>query len=255
MTLWKLELAAVDGVTLLGLIEELFDTASDTVFFVKDREARYRGVSQTLVERCGRRTKEELLGRTVLEVFPKAMGRSYLEQDRQVMDSGLPLRNELELHLYQRGQPGWCLTNKVPLRQPDGSVIGLVGISRDLHVPADQPSGYQELASAVRHVQKHYHTPLRIEDLARLSALSTYQFEQRMKRVFQLTAGQFITKTRIEAACDLLRKSNKSIAEVAVDCGFYDQSAFSRQFKATAGLTPGAYRARLPRAPNARLEP
>jgi len=245
--MWNHDLATVDGVSLLGLIDELFDTAGDTVFFVKDREARYRVVSQTLVERCGVRGKEELLGRTVLEVFPKAMGGGYMEQDRQVLETGVPLRNELELHLYQRGRPGWCLTSKVPLRRPDGTVIGLVGVSRDLHVPADQPSGYQELAAAIRHVQKHYHEPLRIEDLARLSSLSVYQFEQRMKRVFQLTAGQFITKTRIEAACHLLRKSTKTIAEVAVECGFYDQSAFSRQFKATAGLTPGAYRARMER--------
>lgn len=245
--MWSDDLATVDGGALLGLIDELFDTASDTVFFVKDGEARYRVVSQTLVERCGVKSKDELLGKNVLEVFPKAMGGGYLAQDRQVLDKGVPIRNELELHLYQRGRPGWCLTSKVPLRGPDGKVIGLVGISRDLHVPADQPSGYQELAAAIRHVQKHYSEPLRIEDLARLSSLSVYQFEQRMKRVFQLTAGQFITKTRIEAACDLLRNAEKPIAEVAVECGFYDQSAFSRQFKTVAGLTPGAYRARMER--------
>lgn len=245
--MWSDDLATVDGGTLLGLIDELFDTASDTVFFVKDRDARYRVVSQTLVERCGVKGKDELLGKTVLEVFPKAMGGGYLAQDRQVLDTGVPIRNELELHLYQRGRPGWCLTSKVPLRGPGGTVIGLIGVSRDLHVPADQPSGYQELAAAIRHVQKHYPEPLRIEDLARLSSLSVYQFEQRMKRVFQLTAGQFITKTRIEAACDLLRNTAKPIAEVAVECGFYDQSAFSRQFKTVAGLTPGAYRARMER--------
>lgn len=245
--MWNQDLALMDGVTLVGLIEDLFDTAGDTVFFVKDREARYWAVSQTLVERCGLRSKEGLLGKTVLEVFPKSMGSGYREQDRQVLETGVPLRNELELHLYQRGRPGWCLTNKVPLRRPDGVIIGLMGVSRDLHVPADQPSGYKELTSAIRHVQKHYHEPLRVEDLARRSSLSVYQFEQRMKRVFQLTAGQFITKTRIEAACDLLRNSAKTITEVALECGFYDQSAFSRQFKATAGMTPGVYRSRGPR--------
>ena len=48
--------------------------------------------------------------------------------------------------------------------------------------------------------------------------------------------------TRIDAACDRLRLSAQPIAEIALHCGFYDQSAFTRQFKAVTGLTPGQYR-------------
>ena len=77
-----------------------------------------------------------------------------------------------------------------------------------------------------------------------MSSLSVYQFEKRMKRIFQLTAGQFIAKTRIEAACDLLKHTAKSIGDVAAACGFFDQSAFARQFKATTGLTPSQFRER-----------
>ena len=48
-----------------------------------------------------------------------------------------------------------------------------------------------------------------------MSSLSEYQYEQRMKTVFQMTAGQFITKTRIEAACEMLRSSDEQIADIA----------------------------------------
>ena len=230
---------------LIPAAEALFDQIPDIVFFVKDREARYVAVNQTLVERCGLKEKKDLLGKTVLDLFPSSMGKSYYEQDKEVLDKGTPLKDLLELHLYIRGEPGWCITNKAPLTQDDGAVLGLVGVSRDLHVPAEEAKGYQELAESVRYIRKHFGEVLRVDELARMSSLSVYRFEKRMKKVFRVTVGQFIAKIRIEAACERLRNTERSIAEIAVDCGFYDQSAFARQFKATTGLTPSEYRAQV----------
>ena len=90
----------------------LFDTVHDAVFFIKDRGARYVAVSQTLVDRCGCAKREDLIGKTTREVFPKPLGQAYYGQDQSVLETGLPLRDELELHLYVRGAPGWCVTNK-----------------------------------------------------------------------------------------------------------------------------------------------
>jgi PAS domain S-box-containing protein len=225
-------------------LEALFDRVPDIVFFIKDGDARYAAVNQTLVERVGLDSKSELLGRTVLDLFPPPMGKSYYDQDLLVLGEGTPVTDLLELHLYVQGEAGWCITNKTPLRSRDGTIAGLVGLSKDLHVPAREATGYAELAASVQHIQRHYAESLRVEDLARMSSMSAYQFEHRMKRIFQLTAGQFITKTRIEAACALLRSTGLPIARVAIDCGFHDQSAFARQFKATTGLTPSEYRTR-----------
>ena len=223
-------------------MELLFDRIPDIVFFIKDLQARYVTVSGTLVERCGLSDKADLIGKTVLDIFPSPLGESYHEQDVEVIGSGSPITDLLELHLYIHGEPGWCITNKMPLTRDDGSVGGLVGISKDLHVPAGEAKGYRELADATRYIKAHYGDQLRIEELATMSSMSVYQFEQRMKRMFQLTAGQFITKVRIEAACEQLRVPESSIVDIALSCGFYDQSAFARQFKATTGMTPSEYR-------------
>ncbi len=225
-------------------LEELFDRVADLVFFVKDRQGRYTLVNETLVRRCGLDRKEELLGRTALEVFPAPQNASYFEQDRQVLEEGHPVLDQLELHLYPQGEAGWCITNKLPIEE-DGEITGLVGVSRDLHLPADDASGYRELADSIRHIQENFGEGLRVETLARMSSLSPYQYEQRMKKAFGLTAGQFITRTRMEAACRLLRETDRPIGEIALDCGFYDQSAFTRQFKATTGFTPRQYRSQV----------
>lgn len=230
---------------LVDAMVALFDTVHDAVFFIKDRDARYVAVSQTLADRCGCARRDDLVGKTALDVFPKPMARTYYDQDRRVLDTGLPLRDELELHLYVRGEAGWCVTNKVPLRDAAGAVVGLLGLSKDLRVSAEQPGGYDDVAAAVRHIRACFGAALRVEELARMCALSVFQFEQRIKRVFGLTPAQFITRTRIDAACDRLRTTDQAVADIALDCGFYDQSALSRQFKAVTGLRPTEYRQRF----------
>ena len=235
-------LSNLDGESFTAAAESLFDRIPDVVFFVKDIEARYTVVNHTLVERCFVGDKADLLGRTAKDVFPAPYGEGYYSQDRHVLDKGAPVCDQLELHLYVRGESGWCLTNKVPLRDGEGVVSGLVGLSKDLHAPAEEETGYQELAESIRDIQSRYGEQLRVEELATMSSLSLYQYEQRMKKIFFLTAGQFITKTRIDAARQLLMTTDRAIADVAAVCGFPDQSAFTRQFKATTGLTPGKYR-------------
>jgi AraC-like DNA-binding protein len=234
--------SSLGGESFITAAESLFDRIPDVVFFVKDIEARYTVVNRTLVERCNVSGKTDLLGKTAMDIFPAPYGQGYYSQDRRVLDNGAPVCDQLELHLYVRGEPGWCITNKVPLRDGDGVVSGLVGLSKDLQTPAEEGKGYQELAKSIRYIQSRFGESLRVEELATMSSLSVYQFEQRMKKIFFLTAGQFITKTRIDKARELLKSTDQSIADVAAACGFFDQSAFTRQFKATTGLTPGKYR-------------
>lgn len=221
--------------------EALFDQLTDTVFFVKDVHGCYCVVNLTLVQRCGYRQKSDMLGRSPMETFPSELAVSYAEQDRHVLHSGQPMLNQLELHLYINQEPVWCLTHKIPLFDHTGSTIGLAGISRDLHMPDKRQPVFQRIAHIVAYIQQHYGEALKVEVLAELAHLSTSQLERLVLRIFQLTPRQLIIKTRIEAAMHLLAK-DCTIAEIAHTCGYADHSAFSRQFKAIVGLSPGKYR-------------
>jgi len=233
--------AIIDATSVIG---DLFDRVPDVVFFIKDRRARYRVVNQTLADRCGVSSKEELLGRTTREVFPEPLGNRYYLQDMAVFRTGRSVTRKLELHVYPGGVEGWCLTDKLPMTAGDGEVIGLAGVSRDLRVPSASDPGFQELAASVDHVQASFGEVLRVEELARMAGLSEYQFNRRIRSIFQITAGQLITKTRIDAASDMLRSSEVPIAEIALRCGYFDQSAFTRVFRRTVGVTPQQYRDR-----------
>ena len=226
------------------VVERLFDRIPDVVFFVKDRLGRYRGVNRTLVTRCGLTSKDELLGRTTREVFPAPLGDRFFEQDRAVLTSGIAITHNLELHLYPTRSEGWCLTHKEALRGVDRKIIGVAGISRDLQPTGESAEGFSELAAAVECARVRFGTDLRVEELADVAGLSVYQLNRRLRSIFGLTASQLITKTRIENASAMLRREERTIAAVAHACGYYDQSAFSRVFKKTVGLTPQQYRAR-----------
>lgn len=222
--------------------EALFDCMRDIVFFVKNARGEYVVVNQTVVERCGLREKSDLIGRRADDVFPQPLGKNYRAQDEAVLRTGEPILNQLELQLYASGGTGWCLTYKLPLRGRDGRVVGLVGVSKDLQVPNEKGEDYGLVAETVRHIQAHLDRPLKVNDLAAMAGLSPYQFEQRIRRIFHLTAGQFLQKVRMDAAVGFLRETDIPIAAVAQRCGYSDQSAFSRQFKVTVGMSPAQYR-------------
>jgi AraC-like DNA-binding protein len=224
--------------------ETLFDRIPDVVFFIKDRDGRYVVVNQTLVTRCGRRDKGELLGRTARQVFPPPLGNRFFEQDRKVLASGVPIVQNLELHLYPTRLEGWCLTDKLPLRGGDGQVMAIAGISRDLQAPGVEAGHLAEVAAALDHIRSNYASEIRVEELAEICGLSVYQLNRRLRAIFGITIRQLITKSRIDIASEMLRNETAPIAEVAYSCGYFDQSAFSRVFRRTVGLTPRQYRAR-----------
>lgn len=221
--------------------ETLFDAVPDIVFFVKDAAGRYVAVNRTLLARTGFRTKAEVVGRTAEAVFPGALGVEIARQDAAVVASGRPIHGKLELHLYHGGEEGWCLTWKEPILDPAGRVVGLGGISRDLQAVDAERGGLVGLSGVIEHVRTHLDQPLRVADLAALAGLTPFQLDQRLRALFGLSAGQYLTRARIEAACSALRTTDRPIAAIALDCGYGDQAAFTRQFRKSVGLAPSQY--------------
>ena len=227
------------GRPLLG--DELFDAVPDIVFFVKDVAGRYVTVNRTLVTRTGRRAKAELIGRRAQEVFPGALGAEIARQDAAVLSNGRPIHGRLELHLHPDGSEGWCLTWKEPILDAAGAIVGLSGISRDLGAGSEARGELAGLSVVIEHVHAHLDRPLRVADLAALAGLTPFRLDQRLRALFGLSTGQYLTRARIEAACGRLRTSDRSIAAIALDCGYGDQAAFTRQFRKSVGLTPSQY--------------
>ena len=235
--------------TRLTIIEQLFDHVPETAFFVKDSLGRYLAVNQSLVERCGLQEKTQLIGRHVRDIFPKELAALYASQDQTVLRTGRPIIDHLELHWYARRQPGWCLTTKLPMRDARGQIVGIAGISRDLRAPGDREAIPKKLASTLEYLEAHYADSVSPGSLARLAGLAPVRFARLIKRIFRLTPNQLIIQTRLAVAARLLTETQRSVAEIACACGFYDHSALTRAFRSATNLTPTQFRALGPNGP------
>jgi AraC-like DNA-binding protein len=114
--------------------------------------------------------------------------------------------------------------------------------------PENAPSWRDEkrIAAALRRIEKDWHNPLCLADLAQEAAMSRYHFLRIFRQVVGLTPHQYILRTRLHHAAIDLRRSTRPILDIALDAGFGDLSTFNRRFRGTIGVTPGAYRRQGP---------
>lgn len=226
----------------VAILEALFDQVPDAAFFVKDAHGRYLAVNMSLVERHGLKHKSQVVGNRPSDICPGDFGRLPAQQDAAVLRTGRPLLDHLEMHWYAPHQPCWCLTTKIPLRDAAGHVVGLIGISRDVRAPIKTREIPTDVAAALNEFEQRLSTPITPRSLAESAGLAPARFARLIKRFFGLTPSQYITKTRIAAASSLLRETNRSVADIALECGFGDHSSFTRAFKKVAGVLPSQFR-------------
>jgi AraC family transcriptional regulator len=99
-----------------------------------------------------------------------------------------------------------------------------------------------QVRKVIQFIGDHLDLPIVVDDLGRLVGLSSSHFAKAFKRSFGEPPHGFIMRKRIERACDLLLSTDKTLSEVAVDCGLSDQSHLCRLFRRYAGLSPAAWR-------------
>jgi AraC-like DNA-binding protein len=224
---------------LVGMMGTALDASPNIVFFIKDTEGRYTHANLTLMHRLGLTRRDEVIGRHESELFPAALNSSHAKQDERVL-LGETIENELQLQVFPNHAPGWCLTHKRPLRVR-GEICGIVGSSHDIAAPSAIQPGSAGLRRAFDYLHEHYAESIRVYALADMAGMSMAELNRHFLGEYQLTPQQMLTKLRIESAMRFLRGSD-SMAAISHACGFADQSAFTRQFKATVGMTPRSYR-------------
>ena len=91
-------------------------------------------------------------------------------------------------------------------------------------------------------VEANLECTIHLDDLARRAELSLYHFARAFKMSAEMTPRAFVEERRIERAKQLIRQSDRSLADVAVDSGFGTQSRLTTTFKRRTGFTPAEYR-------------
>jgi len=107
--------------------------------------------------------------------------------------------------------------------------------------PAFQDAPEWLLASR-DYLHAHHTETLRLADIAEAVDIHPVHLARSYRRLTGRPVGEYLRMLRTNAARELLRKTNRALADIATDCGFSDQPHFCRVFRHFTGVTPARYR-------------
>ncbi len=121
-----------------GLLRTLIDNMPDQIY-VKDVAGRFVLANTAAADCIGVAAPGDLLGKSDLQLFPGECGQRFYDDEQSIIRSGESLVDQLEENINHSGVHRWFSTTKVPFRDEQGQVIGIVGMSRDvtMRVAAD----------------------------------------------------------------------------------------------------------------------
>ncbi len=114
-----------------NLLRTLIDNIPDGIY-VKDKESRKLIVNPADVRLNGRTSEAEVLGKNDFDIYPTELAEKFFADDQAVIQTGQPVLNREEYVPDKNGQKRWLQTSKLPLRDENGQIIGLVGVGRDI---------------------------------------------------------------------------------------------------------------------------
>jgi PAS domain S-box-containing protein len=112
------------------LMRTLIDSLPDAIY-AKDAAGRKTMANPADLKNLKCNTEAEAIGKTDFDLFTKDIAEKFWADDQRVMQ-GEPVMNREEFFLSDEGEKQWLLTSKLPLRDPSGKIVGLVGIGRDI---------------------------------------------------------------------------------------------------------------------------
>lgn len=101
------------------------------------------------------------------------------------------------------------------------------------------------LLRARAYIHEHALQPITLGEIARAAGRHEIHLAREFRRRYGATIGDCLRRLRIEHAAGLLRTTQMSLSEIALDSGFSSHAHLCREFKARLGLTPSAYRTQV----------
>ena len=226
------------------MFEVLFQHLPDVYFYVKNINGYWISCNASALALLNFSKTSDVVGKKEEDFFPYQIASEIQKDDQNILDHGHSVLNRIEIIPNAYGDLIWVQTNKLPISDPDGNVIGIIGITRPISNMEDLPREFELFSESISFIRSNLGNIIKVKDLADLIKLSENQFRRKFKKEFGVTPQQFILRARLQAAGHSLRNGSKPIATIALECGFSDQSYFTKQFNSFFGETPLQYRRR-----------
>jgi PAS domain S-box-containing protein len=114
-----------------SLMQALMNNIPDTIYF-KDTSSRFTRINQAQARVLGLNKVEDAHGKTDLDFQPAELARTFMDEEQNLIKTGQPIINRVEFNPLPGGEPRWFSATKVPLKDPSGAIVGIIGVSRDI---------------------------------------------------------------------------------------------------------------------------
>lgn len=113
------------------LLDQLLSSTLDYIYF-KDLQSRMIICNQACAVKHGWNSPAEGIGKTDFDVFAPEHAEKAYADEQQIIATGIPMMGMTEEEAWPDGHITWCSTTKMPLRDEDGTIIGIFGVTRDI---------------------------------------------------------------------------------------------------------------------------
>ena len=222
---------------------KLFDIQTDNFYFAKDKFGQFINANKAFLNYFKIDKIDKLMKLTDFDLFSEEQAKRFRKDDQKLINSDQTLQNKLELIPNTTGEVHWFMTAKTPLKNSDGLIIGIEGLTREIKQNQSKIAVFDEFNACIKFINNNLSAHISIKNLAELSNMTFNTFERRFKKKFKTSPTNYIKRVRIKHACKLL-SSHYPIQLVCFECGFCDQSYFTRVFKSIMGITPKKFQLR-----------
>jgi PAS domain S-box-containing protein len=112
-------------------LQVLLDNIPDRIYF-KDTQSRFLKLNKALARRLNVTDPEQAIGKSDFDFQLPERAKEFYADEQRIMQTGEALINKTEKQVMPNGETTWTSTTKIPLRDAQGTVVGLVGINRDI---------------------------------------------------------------------------------------------------------------------------
>jgi len=222
---------------------DLLEHVPDICFFSKNKDSQFIMGNNQFLDLLGVSSVHDAVAKTDHDFFESSLASQYIDEDRHVVESGRTIPNQLWMvPNLKLGTVAWFRSTKMPIYSGKGEIIGIAGVMKHAEGNESPALSCNRIMKVINFMSRNFQNKISLEELASVACMSVSQFERRFRQVCHISPVKYLAKIRVDSACRALRGSVSSLADIAMESGFYDQSHFCRQFKKHTGLTPRSYR-------------
>lgn len=114
--------------------------------------------------------------------------------------------------------------------------------SKPSHLIKQKEDGLQRLEQTIKYIQDNYANALELKQAASVACMNPNYFSSFFKKTFGISFKEYLTALRIAGSVQLLKNTDKTLIEIALECGFSSMSNFYLAFNRVMGMSPTCFR-------------